>query len=78
MAGYLAGIAGTVGTQTVVIIHNEGLQDETRVTAEAFIRPKMGTFEVETPVYEGDVVEMDDPRGGRMRRLVAQVRAEAP
>jgi hypothetical protein len=31
-------------------------------------------FEIETPIYEGDVVEIDDPRGGKERRLAAEVR----
>ena len=73
MAGFLAGRKATVGTQMVVIIHDEGGHDETRTEVEAHIQAKKGLFEVETPIYEGDIVELDDPRGGRDRRLVAEV-----
>jgi uncharacterized protein (TIGR02391 family) len=73
VAGYLNGIRSSFGTQTVVIIRNEGTQDEERIEAEGFIRAKAGTFEVETPIYDGDIVEMDDPRGGRERRLAVDV-----
>ncbi|MEH3134849.1 MAG: TIGR02391 family protein [Mycolicibacterium neoaurum] len=71
--GFLDGIRGTFGTEQVVIIHNEGQDDETRREVEAHIQSKTGSFEIDTPIYEGDVVELDDPRGGRERRLAAQV-----
>lgn len=74
MAGFLRGIARTFGTQQVVIIRNEGTSDETRTEVEAHIQARTGSFEVETPIYEGDIVELDDPRGGRERRLVTDVR----
>lgn len=73
MAGFLRGLGGTFGTQQVVIIHNEGTEDETRTEAQAHIQARQGFFEVETRIYEGDIVEMDDPRGGRERRLAAEV-----
>ncbi len=74
MAGFLASKRQTFGTQQVVIIHDEGGQDEARREVEAHIQSRSGFFEVETPIYEGDVVELDDPRGGRERRLAAEVR----
>ncbi|MGE2835454.1 TIGR02391 family protein [Mycobacterium sp. SMC-4] len=74
MAGFLDGIRNTMGTETVVIIHNEGLEDETRTPVEAHIQGRTGSFEIETPIYEGDIVEVDDPRGGKDRRLAAEVR----
>jgi uncharacterized protein (TIGR02391 family) len=74
MAGFLDGIRQTFGTEQVVIIHNEGLEDETRTPAEAHIQGRTGSFDIETPIYEGDVVEVDDPRGGKERRLAAEVR----
>ncbi|MDT5322521.1 MAG: hypothetical protein QOJ56_4992 [Mycobacterium sp.] len=73
MAGFLAGYR-QMGTQMVVIIQNEGTQDEKRFEAECFVQPERGTFELETPIYEGDIVEMDDPRGGRQRRVAQDVK----
>jgi len=67
-------MSSSMGVQTVVIIHNEGTQDEERIDAQASIRANKGTFEVETPIYEGDIVEMDDPRGGRDRRVAVDVK----
>ena len=78
MAGFLADKRGSFGTQQVVIIHDEGGQDETRHQVEAHIQARSGFFEVETPIYAGDVVELDDPRGGRERRLAAEVRVNNP
>jgi uncharacterized protein (TIGR02391 family) len=62
-------------TEKVLIIHNEGGQDESRIEVDAHIQPQAGFFDVETPIYQGDVVELDDPRGdgGRERRLAAEV-----
>jgi uncharacterized protein (TIGR02391 family) len=73
MAGFLAGYR-QMGTQIVVIIQNESTQDEKRFEAECFVQADKGTFELETPIYEGDIVEMDDPRGGRQRRFAREVK----
>jgi hypothetical protein len=57
----------------VRIIHAEGTADEERREVEAHVQPQAGFFEVETPIYEGDIVELDDPRGGTERRLAQEV-----
>jgi len=62
-----------LGVQRVVVIHNEGQPDERRTEIEAHVQPKKGFFEVDAPVYEGDVVQLPDPRGGVDRRHVNQV-----
>lgn len=64
-------------TETVRIIHLEGTVDEVVTEVVAHIQPRSGFFDVDAPVYEGDVVEVADPRGGpkgRERRLAAEVR----
>lgn len=61
------------GTKKVTIIHLEGTEDEIRHEVEAMIQAESGFFDVETPVYEGDVVEFPDPRGGTDRKLAAEV-----
>ena len=62
-----------LGVQRVVVIHNEGQPDERRTEIEAHVQPKKGFFEVDAPVYEGDVVQLPDPRGGVDRRHVNKV-----
>jgi uncharacterized protein (TIGR02391 family) len=73
LGAFIDDMRNTFGTHQVVIIHDEGGQDEHRTVVEAHIQSKVGMFDVDTPIYEGDVVELDDPRGGRQRRLAAEV-----
>lgn len=68
----------TFGHETVTVIQGEGTDDEKRFTIEAHIQPESGFVAVDTPIYEGDVVEVDDPRGGVERRLVSEVRIYDP
>lgn len=65
-----------LGTEMVKIIHAEGTDDETTTEVVAHIQPKSGFFEVDAPIYEGDIVEVHDPRkgpDGRERRLAVEV-----
>lgn len=62
-----------LGTKTVQIVRNEGTEHEERFSAEAHVQPKSGFFGIDTPVYEGDVVEFEDPRGGTTRVVAADV-----
>lgn len=62
------------GAKEVVIVHAEGTAEEKRTPVEAIIQSGSGFFEVATPIYEGDVVEISDPWGGIDRRLAAQVK----
>lgn len=62
-----------LGKKTVQIVRNEGTEHEERFSAEAHVQPKSGLFGVDTPVYEGDVVEYEDPRGGTTRVVAADV-----
>jgi hypothetical protein len=66
-----------VATETVRIIHAEGTEDEEIHEEIARIQPKSGLFDVEAPIREGDIVEVQDPRGRpdrRERRAAAEVR----
>ncbi|MGD8150593.1 hypothetical protein [Ornithinimicrobium sp. Y1694] len=74
----LPGHFRTFGIETVTIVHNPKTADETRLEAEAHIQGESGFFGVETPIYEGDIVERPDPRGGMERRLVATVNINDP
>ncbi len=58
------------------IIRDEGKDNEEILEAWAHIQPKTGFFDLATPIFEGDIVEVSDPRrgpGGVERRLAAQV-----
>jgi len=68
----------TFGVTQVTVIHNPGRDDEERFETEAHVQAKTGFFAVDTPIYEGDVVEFPDPRGGLARRLAATVDVNNP
>lgn len=57
----------------MVVIHNADLVNEQRVIVEGHIQPESGFFEVDTPIYEGDLVEVKDPRGGTRTLYAAAV-----
>lgn len=59
--------------KSVVIVHAAGTAEETRRTTRAVIQAAKGFFDVKTQVYEGDIIEVDDPRGFVDRRTVAKV-----
>jgi uncharacterized protein (TIGR02391 family) len=62
------------GTESVTIVHAEGTEQETRIEVRAHIQPETGFFEVDAPVYEGDIVLVADPRGGLDPRLAGTVK----
>lgn len=65
-----------LGIAVVKIIHNPGIDDETVIDAEAIVQAESGFFDVDTPIYEGDTVEIPDPRRGPQgteRRLAQRV-----
>lgn len=65
-----------LGMQDVTIFHSEGTDVEERIIASAQVQSEKGIFEVDTPIYEGDIVEVGvDPRSGSPdRRLVTHVK----
>ena len=75
-----SGSFGRFEKKKVTVIRNEGTDSEARFEVEAHIQPKKGFFAVEAPIYEGDVVEMPDPRGGLERRVarIVEVFDSAP
>lgn len=68
----------TFGVTSVIVIHNFGTEDEERFETEAHVQAKTAFFAVDTPIYEGDVVEFQDPRGGLARKVVAGVDVNNP
>jgi uncharacterized protein (TIGR02391 family) len=62
-----------LGVKNVTVIQAEGTENEQRIDVEAHIQPESGFFPVDTPIFEGDVVEFDDARGGRTRKSVRTV-----
>lgn len=61
------------GTETVVIIHDHGTEREQRHDVEAHVQGQLAVFAVDAPVFEGDRLEMTDPRGGMRVMWVTQV-----
>jgi uncharacterized protein (TIGR02391 family) len=65
------------GVTKARIIHLAGTDDESIIEADALIQSESGFFEVDTPIFEGDIVEVPDPRkgpDGTERRLAKQVK----
>ena len=63
-----------IGSKEVEVIHCEGTPDESRLTVEALVQPEAGFFAVDTPIHEGDIVEIPDARGGTDRRFASAVK----
>lgn len=60
----------------VRIIRAEGTADKTITETHCHVQPDTGYFDFDTPVFEGDIVEMPDPRpgaGGHMRKVASKV-----
>lgn len=62
------------GAKQVVVIRAEGTDEEVRTEVEAHIQPEGGYFAIDTPIYEGDIVEYADPRGGTTRKTAGSVK----
>lgn len=59
---------------SVTIIKNHGTDDEERVEVEAqLLNSNKAYFAMEDPLFEGDHVEMPDPRGGLVVKLAQTV-----
>lgn len=67
-----------LGITSVTVIHNADAEDEKRFEVEAHIQAKAAFFAVDTPIYEGDLVEYPDPRGGLARKVAASVDVNNP
>ncbi|WP_167047549.1 hypothetical protein [Salinibacterium sp. ZJ454] len=61
---FIERIGRTFGTQPVIIIHRPGESTEERHNLEAQVQGSKAFFNVDAPVYDGDVMEIIDPRGG--------------
>lgn len=70
----LPSIMRQAGAKSVVVVRHENTAAEERHETEANIQADKGLFGVDTPIYDGDVVVIPDPRSGTDRRLVAKVK----
>lgn len=62
------------GLTRVLIVKNQDTENEERIEAEAqLLNSNEAYFALEDPIYEGDHVEMPDPRGGSDVKTVAEV-----
>lgn len=64
---------GTFGTKRVLV--TPGPESPSRSIAEfdALVQADSVDFNVDTPIYEGDLLEWDDPRGGQKRVRASEV-----
>ncbi len=63
------------GNRTVTLVKGYGTDAERRQQVQGAVQPRMGFFDVKTPIDVGDVIEEPDPRAGGtvIRRTVARV-----
>lgn len=61
-----------VGAIDVCIVRHPGTLKEERIQAKGQIEPDNGFFDIKTPIYEGDMVEVPDPRGGVRQLFVGR------
>jgi uncharacterized protein (TIGR02391 family) len=66
-------MGGWHGITRVKIVHNPGTEGEAAIEVDALIQAEAGYFEIDTPIYGSDIVEVPDPRGGVDRRLAREV-----
>lgn len=62
------------GLTKVTITNYPGTAEESQHDVEAQLQAASGFFAIETPIYEGDIIEVPDPRGGTTRHLAAEVK----
>jgi uncharacterized protein (TIGR02391 family) len=73
-SAFMSTMRSSFGTDMVRVLRNPGTDDEESFEVEAHIQGKTGSFDVDTPIFAGDYVEVPDPRlgtDGVERRLVA-------
>lgn len=62
MPTFLQTFGGAFGTKKVIRIKDLGLADEERVELECILHPDKANFAVDAPVFEGNYLEIPDPR----------------
>lgn len=70
---WLKGMGAHFPQKDVVIVHREDDGTDRRTNVRGSVLSDTGTFDIDTPVFRGDIVEMDDPRGGIRRLYVTKV-----
>lgn len=71
---FLRGHGSNFPQHDVVIVRDGGGPTERRTNTRGIIQADSGIFDLDTLVYEGDVVELDDPRGGKREHYVKAVK----
>lgn len=72
--GFIETIGRTLGTKAVLVSPGEIRPDRAPKEFEAQVQAAKAFFDITTPVYEGDLLEWDDPRGGRKTVYAALVK----
>jgi hypothetical protein len=71
--GFLEGHGSHFPQHDVVIVHEPGTANEARTPSRGIIQANSGQFNIDTPIYEGDIVELPDPRGGTRQLRAREV-----
>lgn len=71
---FLQGLGASFPQQDVVVVSNPGQADESRQTVRAQVQSSKAFFDVDAPVYEGNALELSDPRGGVRTVYVTDVK----
>jgi len=71
--GFLESHGRSFPKQDVVIIRGLGTDEEARTTVRAMIQAASGFFNLDCPIFDGDSVEVPDPRGGTRLLYVRKV-----
>lgn len=72
---FLDGFGAHFPQRSAMILHREGEGEETRHQLKCLLDPskRIAKFNLTDPVYKGDVLELEDPRGGTERFYVIDV-----
>jgi hypothetical protein len=70
---FLSGFGSSFPQNDVEVIHGEGTPQERRLKMRAIVQRKTGQFNADAQIFDGDIVELDDPRGGKRRLYAATV-----
>ncbi|MET0886124.1 MAG: hypothetical protein ABWX92_06700 [Mycetocola sp.] len=71
---FISNIGRTFGTQEVVLIRNAGQEGEVRHEVKSQVQGAKAFFDIDAPVYDGDIMEVPDPRGGTRTLYITAVK----
>lgn len=74
MDSFLNGMGSSFPQQDVVVVHKPASEEESRAEVRAHVQSSKAFFDLDAPVFVGDHIELDDPRGGTRTLIVESVK----